>query len=429
VHLLYDGTFNCFSTLTQSSVASNKTFTYKEAPLQYDYHDFVKAMIHELNDNKDVNKVSKNNTISIANLDTSNYFQQRVMPSHIHQLIVKLTLNTDSEGVLAQENILNATGAILTSEGARVPSSTLIAGNHHSKISLHFCKNCTICCERVSNAIVNQHQISLVDCNNHINHISLVGHNNLTDFIGHNGLGIASLVGLGVSLMGLGVSFIGGFVGFVGLGLISLGGLISDISLVGFIGLGLVSLVRLINHISLVSPIGFSGIIGLISQISLVSLSGISGINGRIRHNGLVGLISLIGLVRCVGLIELIKLIGLGNTGIIGFIDHNGLIRHIDLFGFSLVGHNGLVSIFSLVRLGFVGLNILVGLIGLVSLVGLVLGHISHISLVGLIGFIGLVGLISFGLNGLIGKGIIINSLQFEIEMKQSQHDLFWRES
>jgi hypothetical protein len=35
----------------------------------------------------------------------------------------------------------------------------------------------------------------------------------------------------------------------------------------------------------------------------------------------------------------------------------------------------------------------------------------------------------SFGLNGLIGKGIIVNSLQFEIEMKQSQHDLFWRES
>ena len=42
------------------------------------------------------------------------------MPSRIHQLIVKLTPNTDSEGVLAQENILNATGAILTSEGAHI---------------------------------------------------------------------------------------------------------------------------------------------------------------------------------------------------------------------------------------------------------------------------------------------------------------------
>jgi hypothetical protein len=57
-------------------------------------------------------------TISITNLETSNSFQRRVMPSHIHQLIVKLTPNTDSEGVLAQENILNATGATLTSEGA-----------------------------------------------------------------------------------------------------------------------------------------------------------------------------------------------------------------------------------------------------------------------------------------------------------------------
>jgi len=57
-------------------------------------------------------------TISIANLETSNNFQRRVMPSCIHQLIVKFTPNTDSEGVLAQENILNATGAILTSEGA-----------------------------------------------------------------------------------------------------------------------------------------------------------------------------------------------------------------------------------------------------------------------------------------------------------------------
>jgi hypothetical protein len=75
------------------------------------------------------------NAISIANLKTSNNFQQRVMHSCIHHLIVKLTPNTDSEGVLAQENILNATGAILTSEGARIPSSPLISGNHHSKIS------------------------------------------------------------------------------------------------------------------------------------------------------------------------------------------------------------------------------------------------------------------------------------------------------
>jgi hypothetical protein len=52
VNLLYDGTINCFSTLAQSSVASNKMFNYKEALQQPDYHDFVKAMIHELDDHE-----------------------------------------------------------------------------------------------------------------------------------------------------------------------------------------------------------------------------------------------------------------------------------------------------------------------------------------------------------------------------------------
>jgi hypothetical protein len=75
---------------------------------------------------------------------------------------------------------------------------------------------------------------------------------------------------------------------------------------------------------------------------------------------------------------------------------------------------------------GFIGLG-LVGFIGLG--LGSLVNGISLIGLVGLIGFIGLVGLVSFGLNGLIGKGIMVNSLQFEIEMKQSQHDLFQRES
>jgi len=99
-------------------------------------------------------------TISIANLETSNNFQRRVMPSHIHQLIVKLTPNTDSEGVLAQENILNATGAILTSKGARVPSSKLIDGYQNSKISLHFCDDCRIFCEGLQgngNGIIKEH--------------------------------------------------------------------------------------------------------------------------------------------------------------------------------------------------------------------------------------------------------------------------------
>jgi hypothetical protein len=67
------------------------------------------------------------------------------------------------------------------------------------------------------------------------------------------------------------------FIGFVGLGLVSLGGLISNISLIGFTSLGLISLVGLINHISLVSLGGFSGIddyslVELIGHISLVGL-------------------------------------------------------------------------------------------------------------------------------------------------------------
>jgi hypothetical protein len=36
VNSLYDGTINCFLTLAQSSVGSNKTFNYKEALQQSD---------------------------------------------------------------------------------------------------------------------------------------------------------------------------------------------------------------------------------------------------------------------------------------------------------------------------------------------------------------------------------------------------------
>jgi hypothetical protein len=52
VNTLYDGTINCFSTLAQSSEASNETFTYKQALQEFDYHEFIKAMIHEINGHK-----------------------------------------------------------------------------------------------------------------------------------------------------------------------------------------------------------------------------------------------------------------------------------------------------------------------------------------------------------------------------------------
>jgi hypothetical protein len=52
VNTLYDGTVNCFSTLAQSSEASNETFTYKQALQEPDYHDFIKAMVHEVEDHE-----------------------------------------------------------------------------------------------------------------------------------------------------------------------------------------------------------------------------------------------------------------------------------------------------------------------------------------------------------------------------------------
>jgi hypothetical protein len=55
VNSLYDGMINCFSMMTQASIASNKTFTYKQAMRKKDYHKFVKAMIKEVNDHKNRN--------------------------------------------------------------------------------------------------------------------------------------------------------------------------------------------------------------------------------------------------------------------------------------------------------------------------------------------------------------------------------------
>ncbi len=147
----------------------------------------------------------------------------------------------------------------------------------------------------------------------------------------------------------------------------------------------------------------------------------------------------LIKLIGCIGLG--VSFIGLGVSFIGGFV----CCADLSLIG--LGGHNGNISLIGLgfvlsarwlinfIGLGIEGLiskNGFIGL-GLVGFIGLGLGSlvnsISLIGLVGLIGFIGLVGLVSFSLNGLIGKGVIVNSLQFEIEMKQSQHGLFVRES
>ncbi len=52
VNTLYDGTINCFATVAQSSIASNDTFTYKQAMKEKDFNDFVLAMVHEVDDHK-----------------------------------------------------------------------------------------------------------------------------------------------------------------------------------------------------------------------------------------------------------------------------------------------------------------------------------------------------------------------------------------
>ena len=49
---LYDGTINCFSTVTMSAAASNEVFTYKEALKQDDFREFIKAMVKEIRDHE-----------------------------------------------------------------------------------------------------------------------------------------------------------------------------------------------------------------------------------------------------------------------------------------------------------------------------------------------------------------------------------------
>jgi len=55
VNTLYNGMINCFSTMAQSSIASNKTFTYKEAMRKSDYHELVKAMVNKVEDHESRN--------------------------------------------------------------------------------------------------------------------------------------------------------------------------------------------------------------------------------------------------------------------------------------------------------------------------------------------------------------------------------------
>jgi hypothetical protein len=52
VNMLYNGMINCFSTLAQSSIISNKTFSYNQALKQDNFCKFIKAMMVEVSDHE-----------------------------------------------------------------------------------------------------------------------------------------------------------------------------------------------------------------------------------------------------------------------------------------------------------------------------------------------------------------------------------------
>jgi hypothetical protein len=52
VSTFYNGKIKCFSTLAQSSIALNETFSYNQALKQTDFCKFIKAMMVEVNDHE-----------------------------------------------------------------------------------------------------------------------------------------------------------------------------------------------------------------------------------------------------------------------------------------------------------------------------------------------------------------------------------------
>jgi hypothetical protein len=236
--------------------------------------------------------------------------------------------------------------------------------------------------------------ISLVGLSGQISVNSLASHNSLGGFVGQislvGGIGLDGMIGLvGQSgLIGLAgqIASVGhvGLIGHTGLvnqnnldnhiGLVGLSDLVDIIGLSSFFGLGLISLAGLINDISLIGP---SGISGLVSFISLgISLIGLGG------HNSNISLIGLDFILSARWLIDFIGLGIKGLTSLVGLSGINGLIKRIGLI--SLVGLSG----FGLISL--VGLS-LTGLIGHISLTGL----ISDIGFISLFGYVGLIGRIS----------------------------------
>jgi hypothetical protein len=158
--------------------------------------------------------------------------------------------------------------------------------------------------------------LGLISLGRLINDISLIGVIGLS-LISHYGL--VGFIGLGISFISLGVSFVG-----LGISLIGLDFILSTSWIVNFIGIGIEGLISLV---------GLSGINGLIGRIGLVGLVGLSGF-GLISLVGLslAGLIGHISLTRLIGDIGFINLFGY--VGLIGCIGHNSLagITGLSLF-------------------------------------------------------------------------------------------------
>ncbi len=147
--MLYDGTINCFSTLAQSSVATNETFNYKEALQQSDRIKFIVAMKHgiDYDGNNPLqqqilplilthvsNPISSLKFIGESKLEGAGYapttFQAfeltvALTSNDDFQLIVSVFLNSDSEGAHAIPNkpsqLIVKLISIMISEGGRAP--------------------------------------------------------------------------------------------------------------------------------------------------------------------------------------------------------------------------------------------------------------------------------------------------------------------
>jgi hypothetical protein len=309
-------------------------------------------------------------TILIANLETSNNFQRRVMPNRIHQLIVKLTPNTDSVRLLAQENILNAKGAILISEGARRVSlfqrfvSFTIYSKSFELIDVSVPNKNKICnpSQLAANAKLNETPTSQRSILLYFNGGSsrlIVEYISSSNSEGARAPSSKLIVGCGYSK----ISF-----HFCEDCRIFREG-VKDSSTIDIVGNnGIIGLADC-DHISLVGLLTLADcwIVGSLGDIGLIVR--INGLVGRIVQNGLNGFIDLgvsfiglglvgfigLGLVSIAGLIGHISLVGLG-----GFSGISGLVGQI-----SLVSHIGLICHGGLISLGELGITSLVGSLAL----------------------------------------------------------------